>query len=360
MTSTFHSFKKFKIRFYFLISFLFFSFQRTYGLPCRNNSILKFTVGSEPIHRTLNSLSICTEHRYSTCCNLNHTNTIIRKVYPYFEQDHFSYECRNFGLQVECSLCDSRINTGVFEGLCEDLCNNWYDSCLRTFFFQNKRHHLAPCEPDSLVCFRLPDLVKNGREFCEKSGHRVAPALEQSCYNGNPISPPHQQRTYGERSQFEKIFEDFYWNFMRLKLWQQGFVLAALCISIVIPLHGLISCCLHCCEPRMEVPFTEEDRLMAISASRRVAERIKAEGENRRFSMETNKQEEGFTSSRTASLLTEEEKKREIEKAHRYNFSESFAQENNSFYDDVPVPDFTTVSDNNKERKEEILSKNDI
>jgi len=248
--------------------FLFLPFSST-ELTCRNSSILRFPQNVKPKPQTLSSLSICTEHRYKTCCEKSHTDQVVRKVAAFFQDQEFSHECRQLGLQVECSVCDSRINTGKLDGICEDLCEKYYRACWNSFFRIDKRKHLAPCEPEALVCYKLQDLASNGREFCEKSGHNV---LKSPCYNGKALSPPTTRRT--KKSQFEKYMEDFLWRFRYLKWWQKGFLVFGFTIFFLLFLHTLFTvifmCCDYCCGPKIPTdPKTIEQMAKEMKGSKR-------------------------------------------------------------------------------------------
>jgi len=250
--------------------FLFLPFSST-ELTCRNSSILRFEQNQKPKAQTLSSLSICTEHRYSTCCERSHTDSVVRKVAAYFQDDEFSHECRQFGLQVECSVCDSRINTGKLEGVCEDLCEQYFRACWGSFFRINKLKHLAPCEPESLVCYKLQDLVSNGKEFCEKSGHIVQKA---PCYNGRPLPPPFtQRRTPSQMSEFEKWAENVMWKVNRLKWWQKVLFVGGFTLLFLICLHSLFHlifmCCECCCAGTPAVPKTPEEVAREMKGSKR-------------------------------------------------------------------------------------------
>lgn len=80
---------------------------------------------------------------------------------------------------VSCSSCDPDVGTHKVKGVCEDLCNTWYESC-RDGMYTSTKAYLAPCYHTSLVCFKLKEAVQSGREFCEQSGFTVVSSRSSS------------------------------------------------------------------------------------------------------------------------------------------------------------------------------------
>jgi hypothetical protein len=83
-----------------------------------------------------------------------------------------------------CSPCHPDVGTGLQRGLCENLCDQWYDAC-RDGQFSGTSMGITPCTDTSLVCFTLKDAVTSGREFCEWSGFEVRGAE----HDDTPLAP---------------------------------------------------------------------------------------------------------------------------------------------------------------------------
>ena len=69
-------------------------------------------------------------------------------------------------------------------GLCSSLCDEWFKACSDDLFVLSFKD-LDFCSGSSLFCYKLRDLLDNGKNLCEKMGFVVN---DQDCYNGVPAS----------------------------------------------------------------------------------------------------------------------------------------------------------------------------
>ena len=121
------------------------------------------------------SLSFCTKYRHNTCCNRTHTDVLMRSD-RMTAVAGFNADCRALTEVFLCSVCDARVGTKAVNKACPGLCDRWFAACRGEFYTAgvNEAAPLVPCTENSLVCSGLPEIVSNGRQFCERMGYKVA------------------------------------------------------------------------------------------------------------------------------------------------------------------------------------------
>ncbi|CAE8668050.1 unnamed protein product, partial [Polarella glacialis] len=77
--------------------------------PC--SKVLGFNETWGPRDRSKQDLQFCTEHHQRTCCQRNHSRTVLASFAP------FSYErsaqCAQMSRLALCSVCDGDVGTGM-------------------------------------------------------------------------------------------------------------------------------------------------------------------------------------------------------------------------------------------------------
>ena len=64
------------------------------------------------------------------------------------------------------------------------MCDKWFSACENDYFVSNSKD-IEFCTGSSLICFKLSEIVKSGKELCQNFGMQV---LESECYDGTPSS----------------------------------------------------------------------------------------------------------------------------------------------------------------------------
>ena len=124
--------------------------------------------------RARSDLAFCKEYKHSTCCDKSSTLGVLRSLAPYFQSDSeiassFSESCRQLSSTIACAPCHPDIGTQRKQGVCPQLCQDWYNAC-RSGLFADVDGILRPCTDGSLVCARLDTIVTNGKQFCQRTG----------------------------------------------------------------------------------------------------------------------------------------------------------------------------------------------
>lgn len=108
-----------------------------------------------------NGLVFCAQYSRSSCCSSRDE----QKLYSYYGakglyETGFSAECEKITRSLMCSTCDPHVATGALNGICPDLCGNWYDACRNDYFeYDSLKHRIVPCAQSSLVCSPLHDIL---------------------------------------------------------------------------------------------------------------------------------------------------------------------------------------------------------
>lgn len=155
---------------------------------------LGFNESSEPKDRSAQDLHFCTEHHKRTCCEKNHTRSVLTKF------STFSHErspgCVQMTRLVLCSSCDGDVGVGMKARLnnvllCPSFCRQWFKSCFDDYFTSSSSGELHPCGPSSLVCSPLKEITDDYASFCSRvGGFAVADGEDDvdSCYDGIPAA----------------------------------------------------------------------------------------------------------------------------------------------------------------------------
>eukprot|EP00470_Lotharella_oceanica_P017019 CAMPEP_0170182436 /NCGR_PEP_ID=MMETSP0040_2-20121228/27861_1 /TAXON_ID=641309 /ORGANISM="Lotharella oceanica, Strain CCMP622" /LENGTH=164 /DNA_ID=CAMNT_0010427849 /DNA_START=77 /DNA_END=567 /DNA_ORIENTATION=- len=118
-----------------------------------------------------------------TCCNRTHTDRLKMKALAYFDAD-VPEQCRNWAGKALCSECEPAMGTKERAGICKDMCDEWYSACADTMFTTSSvSTDYSPCNFNSLLCWRLGDVIQSGEEFCRKQGYTVSND-QRLCYDG--------------------------------------------------------------------------------------------------------------------------------------------------------------------------------
>merc|ERR1712023_466902 len=118
-----------------------------------------------------------------TCCNKTHTDRLRRRALTYFDAD-VADECRNIASKALCSDCEPGFGTGERTGVCQSICDKWFSACADTMFTTSSiSSEYIPCAFNSMLCWRLGDVVSSGRELCEKQGLKIVDDASR-CYDG--------------------------------------------------------------------------------------------------------------------------------------------------------------------------------
>jgi len=191
------------------------------------------------------SLTICNTFSDRTCCNSTHTDKIKRQILGYYDDKELSVDCRTIGVELQCSMCDPRIGTRLFEGVCLDYCQKAYRSCREAFYEISSSGKLFACLSTSLVCSTLETIVTEklalsgrkepyarGETFCKQLGLTVS--SEQNCYDGS-LSAPSRSTSRSSTSskglwqELASELDRMWWQFQKLPAWKQ-------CICLIVPL----------------------------------------------------------------------------------------------------------------------------
>jgi hypothetical protein len=71
------------------------------------------------------------------------------------------------------------IGSGEIEGICDNVCNTWYQKCYFDLFTANPswtagpfidQSDVKPCGKGSLICSPMNLIFKSSNEFCEAMG----------------------------------------------------------------------------------------------------------------------------------------------------------------------------------------------
>jgi len=203
------------------------------------------------------SLTICNTFSDRTCCNTTHTNKIRRQILGYYDDKELSVDCRTIGVELQCSMCDPRIGTRLFDGVCLDYCQKAYRSCREAFYEVSTSGRLWACLSTSLVCSTLETIVTEklalggkkepfarGETFCKELGLTVS--TELNCYDGSlssPRRPPHSSTTRkGLWKEIASLLDQMWWQFQKEPAWKQ-------CIFLLIPVMFslLVNRCVRLC-----------------------------------------------------------------------------------------------------------------
>eukprot|EP00468_Gymnochlora_sp_CCMP2014_P007731 CAMPEP_0167745068 /NCGR_PEP_ID=MMETSP0110_2-20121227/2944_1 /TAXON_ID=629695 /ORGANISM="Gymnochlora sp., Strain CCMP2014" /LENGTH=240 /DNA_ID=CAMNT_0007629665 /DNA_START=95 /DNA_END=817 /DNA_ORIENTATION=- len=134
--------------------------------------------------KRVDSLSFCQQFRRMTCCNKTHTDKLRRRALAYFDAE-VPDNCRNVASKVLCNECEPAMGTGERSGMCQSMCDKWYDACAPAMFTKDaSSNEYVPCTFNSLLCWKLGDVVGGGKEFCEKQGMAIVADDESMCYDG--------------------------------------------------------------------------------------------------------------------------------------------------------------------------------
>jgi len=189
------------------------------GNVCVDGGYLRF----DPKPPTRQKLTMCSTYSERTCCNETHTNKIKRQALGYYEDEELAVDCRTIAVDLHCSMCDPRIGTGLFPGVCHDYCSDAYHKC-RDAYYELYDARLRACLSTSLLCSPLHTIVaehlalhypddpsppSNGETFCELAGLRTA--KDPPCYDGSlppiPPSPPPTRRPKGGSGWFPSLID---------------------------------------------------------------------------------------------------------------------------------------------------------
>eukprot|EP00466_Bigelowiella_natans_P017241 jgi/Bigna1/80706/fgenesh1_pg.73_\ len=106
-------------------------------------------------------------------CRIGKTDSPPRRALTYFDAD-VADECRNVASKALCSECEPGFGTGERTGVCQSICDKWFAACADTMFTTSSvSSEYIPCAFNSMLCWRLGDVVSSGREFCEKQGMKI-------------------------------------------------------------------------------------------------------------------------------------------------------------------------------------------
>lgn len=157
---------------------------------------LGFNESLPPKDRSRQDLNFCTEHHTRTCCERNHTRSVL-SLYSAFSFER-SASCTQMSRLALCAFCDADVGTGLKSQqdrivLCSSFCERWFQACYNDFFTSGgSGAGLNPCTPSALVCSPLGEITDTAREFCEKVGlydiAKVEDEEHDACYDGVPAA----------------------------------------------------------------------------------------------------------------------------------------------------------------------------
>jgi Folate receptor family len=111
---------------------------------------------------------------------MTHSQQLLLSIQSIFTDD-FTPTCRDWTARLSCAICEPRFGTGQLTGICQPVCNQWFQACRTDMFaFDDMSQTLVPCSQSSLVCWRLDQIVSSGAEFCTNLGYEVGkPATDE-------------------------------------------------------------------------------------------------------------------------------------------------------------------------------------
>ena len=107
---------------------------------------------------------------------------------PYLVSGELPEACLQGASRVLCAECEPAVGAGESVGVCEHVCQSWFEACAGSMFtLSSVQDRLEPCAPDSLLCYPLGEAVRDGRDFCARVGVAVSPSGGDTvgqCYDG--------------------------------------------------------------------------------------------------------------------------------------------------------------------------------
>ena len=128
------------------------------------------------------NLSFCNEYKHKTCCNYEHSNIILNKILPYY--DNTSIECQEITSKIFCYDCNPFVGINKLNGICIDTCNEWYNKCKNDYFIMDIQQNIIPCnDNDHVICSKLSTFIKNGHDMCTYNGYNIND-IQLNCFDG--------------------------------------------------------------------------------------------------------------------------------------------------------------------------------
>eukprot|EP00474_Spongospora_subterranea_P005881 CRZ06339.1 hypothetical protein [Spongospora subterranea] len=136
-------------------------------------------------------LSFCHQYSPSSCCTPADDRRILRSVaglYATADEDRFSNLCTTLTARHACAVCSPLVSgpSPSLHTICLSTCQQWLNACRNDMFTSGHSGRLSPCQPNSLICSPLHDIIgDDAADFCGRSGYTVADDQSTKCYNGS-------------------------------------------------------------------------------------------------------------------------------------------------------------------------------
>lgn len=145
--------------------------------------------------RSGQDLSFCNEHHKRTCCERNHTKTVLAWFAPFSKEG--SASCATMSRLAGCALCDGDVGMEVKSIrdrilLCPSFCAQWFQACIEDFFAPVGAGALQPCSLH-VQCSPLAEITQDPNVFCRNIGGPGFDVAENedeadTCYDGVPAA----------------------------------------------------------------------------------------------------------------------------------------------------------------------------
>ena len=132
------------------------------------------------------TLPFCAEHESCTCCNAHQAGSILRSIISGLRDPLLSDSCRDWTTRMACRPCDADVGTGLKPRVCQQTCNDWFQSCKDDYVEETQLSgQIRPCSEEASVCSRVSEVAADGVGLCKAYGLQVA--LDNSyCFDGQP------------------------------------------------------------------------------------------------------------------------------------------------------------------------------
>ena len=144
---------------------------------CKSSFDFQFKPESKPQNRE-HLFDYCRDHAANTCCQLHQVDMIRKRVEAMPTND----KCKFVSSQVFCANCDSDIGTDQRQGICQHVCDVWYDACQYSSYCQEPHFDNCPSGGQQLYW-----ITPNSTDFCERMGYPVN-TDNSKCWDGIPTA----------------------------------------------------------------------------------------------------------------------------------------------------------------------------
>ncbi|KRX03188.1 hypothetical protein PPERSA_07016 [Pseudocohnilembus persalinus] len=147
--------------------------KHTESFQCKGSSPFFNIKYGQQNPKQLKNQIFCNEVSQRTCCNNQNFEALKQAWYMFnYNLNEVSSQCQIQFNEIICSECDADIGTQLRKGICQNICDNFYNNCVNDLF-KMEENRVKYCNQNDMICSPLKSIFTDSTSFCDNIGFKV-------------------------------------------------------------------------------------------------------------------------------------------------------------------------------------------